>query len=348
MQIKNIFILPEESIKKAMSILNESGMGIAIVIDENYKLLGTITDGDIRRGILRGLPLFESVDSIMNKTPIHIHDGEEENAAEIMAENSLNSLVVVNDENKVVGLIRPEKGKKEVRQYEPKPNKVVIMAGGQGTRLEPFTKIFPKPLIPINDKPIIEIIMDNFKEYGFHNFVITLGYKAELIKQYFAGNTKYNIEFIEESEPMGTAGALKLLTNINDPIIVTNCDTILDINYDELLKYHLEERTFITVVGITKSMKMPYGIIHVQNKIIENIEEKPQFDFLINTGIYIIDGYFLEHHYDNTKDMPDFINKCIKNKIKTNIFPVSSSWLDVGQWSEYKKTLQYFKDCEGL
>ncbi|MFV9566943.1 nucleotidyltransferase family protein [Thermoanaerobacter mathranii] len=350
-KIKSVLIKEESLIKEAIKQLNENSLQILLVIDDNYRLIGTVTDGDIRRAILNNVSFDEPVGKIMNRVPKFVYIGEEENAKELMIKHRIKTIPVLDRERRVVDLILMEKFLETKYEYSEKPNYVFIMAGGKGTRLDPFTKILPKPLIPIGDIPIIEVIIKNFKKYGFNNFLISVNYKAEIIKLYFSENPNgYNINFIHERDFLGTAGSLKLAEEkLKDTFIVSNCDVIIDIDFDELLKYHKKNNNHATIVGVVKNMQIPYGVIDVNNGELVNMIEKPEYNFVINSGVYVLEPELINLIPQGKPiNMPDLLLKSKEVGYKVGVYPVSSKWFDVGQWEEYRNTLEYFKKVDGI
>ena len=226
------------------------------------------------------------------------------------------------------------------------------MAGGKGTRLDPVTKVLPKPLIPIGDKSIIKIIIDRFCEYGIKKFYITLNYKSRMIKAFFEDlnsslKSKYNIVYIDEIKPLGTGGSLKLLQNkIQGPFFVSNTDILIEADYSEILKFHIENKNDITLVASIKNFDIPYGVCEIENGgTLLKIREKPEFSFLVNTGMYIVNSdmiriiprnqlYHLTHLMEDVK----------ARKGKVGVYPISDkSWIDIGEWEKYRKALELFE-----
>lgn len=350
-KVKSAIINEDCLIKDAIKQLNENRLQILIVVDCHNKLIGTVTDGDIRRAILNNISLNEQVTRIMNRTPKFVYIDEEENAEELMVKHRIKTVPVIDRDKKIVDLIFIEDFLGTKYEYSKKPNCVFIMAGGKGTRLDPFTKILPKPLIPIGDKPIIEVIMKNFKKYGFNDFIISINYKAEIIKLYFSENPDgYNIGFVHEKEFLGTAGSLKLAENkLNDTFIVSNCDVIIDIDFDELLRYHKKSNNHATVVGVVKNMQIPYGVMDVNNGELVNMTEKPEYNFVINSGVYVLEPELISLIPEGRPfNMPDLLLRSKVFGYKVGVYPVSSKWFDVGQWEEYRNTLEYFKKVDGI
>ena len=221
------------------------------------------------------------------------------------------------------------------------------MAGGRGTRLEPFTKVLPKPLIPIHEKPIVEHIIDRFLKIGSKHFYLSVNYKSKILKAYFEElKPKYKISFVEEKFPLGTAGSLNLLENkIRGPFFVTNCDIIIKADLDSLFKFHQKNKYDITLVASNKEYIIPYGTCKLNEEgHLSYIMEKPQYDLLINTGLYILNHNVIKMVPENEFfNITDLIDKMIKSGGKVGVYPVDeTSWIDVGQWAEYKNAVKFF------
>ncbi|HHE04902.1 MAG TPA: CBS domain-containing protein, partial [candidate division WOR-3 bacterium] len=238
-QYKQVLIRPDTPLREAIKQMDIAALQVLVVVDNKDRLLGIVTDGDVRRAIINGIDFKEPVSSIMTKNPIVMsYSSDKNDALKLMKKYEVRHIPVIDKENKVVGLVLWKDFLNDGKVvYPSKETSVVIMAGGKGARLDPFTKILPKPLIPIGEKPIIELIMDNFRKYGFNKFVISLSHKAEMIKMYFAENpNNYSIEYVQEENFLGTIGALSLIKErLSNTFIVSNCDVITDANYDDLL-----------------------------------------------------------------------------------------------------------------
>jgi len=223
---------------------------------------------------------------------------------------------------------------------------IVVMAGGKGTRLKPFTNIIPKPLLPFNDKTIIDNIIDRFYKNGSRDFYISVNYKSDLIKHHFKTNqhNQFNIHFIEENKPLGTAGSLRLMKDmIKGTFIMTNCDIIIDQDYNEIFNYHKNNKNDLTLVSVLKKISIPYGTVNTsENGILESIEEKPELIFQMNSGLYFIEDYLLEDIPIDTKyDMTDMIESIKRENGRIGVFPISDkSWSDIGNWHDYSKILK--------
>jgi NDP-sugar pyrophosphorylase family protein len=227
---------------------------------------------------------------------------------------------------------------------------LVIMAGGKGTRLDPFTKILPKPLIPIGEKPIIELIIDRFMSFGVDTIYISINYKGEMIKSYFdyQENMTAKIRYLNEKEFLGTAGSLKLLPDeVSGTFIVSNCDIIVDADYHDVVRHHVTSGNALTLVGSIQHYQIPYGIIQFNSGgIVEKIVEKPEYDLTVNTGIYVVERETLKYIPDGKLfHVTDLINKLLGEKKQVGVYPVSEkSYIDLGQWEEYKKAIRIFNE----
>jgi dTDP-glucose pyrophosphorylase len=339
------------SVKEAMRSLGKTGERILFVVDQENKLIGSLTDGDIRRWVLKEGELTSTIQNVFNREPIFFVDTyDREKIKKIMLENKIDGIPVVTKQKVVKEIILWNRvfGKptasSEAKIYIP----VVIMAGGKGKRLDPFTKVLPKPLIPIGDKAVIEVIMDKFSDFGVKEFYISINHKSRMIKAFFEEmNSAYRVSYIEEDKPLGTAGSLKYLDGkIHTDIFVSNCDIIIEADYAEVLDFHKHKNYDITIVGSFRHFVIPYGICTIGNGgTLVNIKEKPEYDFLVNTGMYIVKKEVLALiPKDEYFDFTDLINKAVQNKCKIGVFPIDEkSWTDIGQWEEYYKSAQNFK-----
>ena len=331
----------ENSMKDVLRTLDKGAQGIVLVIDNNNKLYGTITDGDVRRAILNGMDTNSSLESFIQKKPIVSKmDASKIELISIMKNNGIIQLPIVDQSNKVIGL----KTLKELLIKEEFDNPVFIMAGGFGKRLQPLTNSTPKPMLNINGKPILEIILSQFINYGFKNFYISTFYKSEIIKNYFKKGEHLNvsIKYVEEDKPLGTAGALRLLpfNTFSSPIIMMNGDLITKVNINNFLTYHYESKSDLTIGATKYEFEVPYGVIQTEEQNFKSIVEKPKQKFFVNAGIYIIDPKLIASIAKGPIDMPTWINKISTDENKVNIFPIFEYWVDIGNKNQLEKVKQ--------
>jgi dTDP-glucose pyrophosphorylase len=338
MEVRKFFITPEASIREAISQLDQTAKKLLVVV-ENNKLIGIITDGDIRRWILKNGDITKPIHLIMNTSPVYLKEEERGRALDIMRHRSVEGIPLLNEHHEVVEILfwTDTNDRQKVINSEQKVP-VVIMAGGKGTRLYPYTNVIPKPLIPVGDIPIVERIMNQFITYGFEEFYLTMNYKKDMIKAYFSGEPPYNLTFLEEVAPFGTAASLKLVEDrINGSFFVSNCDILLDLNFNKLLHFHKENKNRITLVTALKCYEIPYGVVNLgENGVITLLKEKPKLEFLVNTGLYVLESEILRYiPSEKTYDMTDLIQDCLNMKEKVGAYPVmESTWLDMGGWKE--------------
>jgi dTDP-glucose pyrophosphorylase len=345
----DILITKTANVKEAMKQLDKTAEKILFVVEENNKLIGSLTDGDIRRWILKDGDLSAKVSDVCFTGTYFVYtDYDLETVKKEILERKIVYVPVVNKEKHIIEFIVWDSlfDNKIIRKPKEKLNaEVVIMAGGKGTRLDPFTRILPKPLIPIGDKSILEIIIEKFTDYQVNEFYVSVNHKAKIIKSYFEEiQPDYVINYLYEEKPLGTIGALKQLEGIiSREIILTNCDIIIDADYLDLLKHHKDQDNDITIVASLKHYNIPYGICEIKNGgILISIKEKPEYDFLVNTGMYVINPEILKYiPNDSFYNATDLIERLIKDKRKIGIYPVSeNSWIDTGEWVEYKNALK--------
>lgn len=329
---QKVMLYPHQTILQALEIIDSSAQQIGLVVDEENKLLGTVTDGDIRRAILKGIDLNQPVSRVMNTHPITIdvlHDKEQ--ALGLMKEKKIRQVPIVDADHHMYGLEIID-DLLETPQYD---NQVIIMAGGLGTRLGDLTKHCPKPLISVGGKPLLETILENFKECGFSKFIFSVNYKAEMIEKYFGNGSDWNvdIQYVRENKRMGTAGALGLLKKIPDkPFIVMNGDLLTKINFQQLLDYHLQNKALATMCVREYSFQVPYGVVRMDKGKLCGIEEKPVHNFFISAGIYIIEPQALKFIPQDTYfDMPSLFDTIIEQGASANVFPIREYWVDIGK-----------------
>lgn len=343
MILDELIVTKTTTIIDAMKKIDANGRNI-IYICEGYQLLGVLTDGDIRRHILNNDSTKGIVESIMNLNVKYLSE-EKCNSAELfMNEHKITSVPIVGKEKQII-YIQFAKQEKVYKDDYDLDVPVVIMAGGKGTRLEPFTKILPKPLIPIGDKTITELIMDHFKYFGCKEFLIIVNYKKELIKSYFS-NLNDTVEFVDENTFLGTAGGLKLIENkISNTFFMTNCDILVEENYREIYTHHKSHKNIITIVSAKRNEVIPYGVLEVDDQgSVVKLKEKPSFEYLTNTGLYVIEKEFLKEIPQNTfVHITEVIQTCIDKGLNVGCFSINESeWMDMGQKEELEKMIYRF------
>lgn len=345
MHLEEIFIKKDISIREAIKKLDITAKKILLVV-ENDVLVGTVTDGDVRRWILKNGDFNFEVYNIMNKTPISLEVKEKHLAKELMKEKGIESIPIVDKNNRIIDIVFwNDDLDLAFNKYQNISAPVVIMAGGKGTRLYPYTKILPKPLIPIGDSSITERIINRFTKFGCKNFYFTVNYKKNMIKAYFDELDKnYEISYVEEEEFLGTGGSLYLLRGrINETFFVSNCDVLVDANYYDILKYHKDNNNLITMVTSLKNYQIPYGIIKLgDDGQVIGTTEKPEYDYLVNTGFYILEPETLEDIPENKFfHITDLINKYIDDGKKVGTYPITeNAWLDMGEMKEMDRMME--------
>lgn len=341
-ELGRFLITQKAVVVEAMQKIDLNAKGILFVIDENERLEGVVTDGDIRRWLIKTGDLQGKIRDIMNKNPMVISCKERKKARQYMEKYSITALPVVTAEKRIKDIIfkeedhlEEEKEGRHALQNVP----VVIMAGGKGTRLYPYTKILPKPLIPIGDIPIMERIIQEFRKFGVRDFHATVNYRKSMIKSYFSDNIgDYDLDYVEEEKPLGTAGSLTLLAGkLHTPFIVTNCDILIHADYGDIYRYHLETGNELTIVTALKNIVVPYGVVHSsENGRIHSMEEKPKLSYFVNTGMYILSpGLLQEIPKDAFFHMTDLADKLLQEERKVGMYPISEdSFLDMGEFEE--------------
>ncbi len=352
--MKDLTIHPKATIKESMEALDKTAEKILLVVDKEQVLIGCLTDGDIRRYILKGLDLTSTIEQAYNPNPIFIYQKnyDRKKIKQIFLLNKINLIPILDQDRKIMDFITWEKVFENNRLPEKQKMTVpvVIMAGGRGTRLEPFTRVLPKPLIPVNGKPVIDHIIDRFRAYGVDKFYITIHHMSKILRAYFDEKSPdYSIDIVEEDEPGGTAGSLKLLTGLLDkPFFVSNCDIIIEADYADIFRFHTKHSYDITLVASTRQFNIPYGICELNsNGGLKQIREKPEYNFLVNTGLYLLNPDVIGLIPPNGLfHITHLIDKIRKRKGTIGVYPVSEkAWVDVGQWSEYRNAL---KVIEGI
>nr|WP_255558737.1 nucleotidyltransferase family protein [Polynucleobacter sp. AP-Kaivos-20-H2] len=322
----------ESKIQDAIKCLDETGLKIVLVIDGSNKLIGTISDGDIRRGLLSGLQLDSGVHSIIHKNALVVHpELSRESVLQLMVVNKIQQIPVVDGDGNLVGLHLWD----EVTVIEERKNLMIVMAGGFGKRLMPLTESCPKPMLPIAGKPMLEHIIERAKADGFVNFIISINYLGHIIKDYFGDGSRFGVQigYLEEENPLGTAGALSLLgEEIDEPFLVTNGDVITDIGYGDVLNFHERHQADATMAVRLYELQNPYGVVRMEGTQIVGFEEKPVYRSHINAGVYVLTPRCLRFLTPNQYcDMPALFETIRERQKKVVAYPMFEPWLDVGR-----------------
>ncbi len=345
---RELMVSPDTPILKTLEIIDASARQIALVVDRDERLLGTVTDGDVRRGLLKGKSLQDPVSQVMNPYPtVASPYDSRENILALMKIKQLKQIPVVDEDGRVLHVEILQELLRPVR----KENTVVLMAGGFGTRLRPLTQECPKPLLKVGDKPILETILHNFIEHGFYRFYISVHYKAEMIQQYFGDGSRWNVEiqYLHEDESLGTAGALSLLPERPaSPFFVMNGDLLTKVNFEQLLDFHTVHRAKATMCVREYEHQVPYGVVRLNRHQLLGIEEKPVQRFFVNAGIYVLDPSVLDLIPRRTYfDMPSLFDALVKRQEQTIAFPIREYWLDIGRMGDFERANLEFAEVFG-
>ncbi|WP_374312299.1 nucleotidyltransferase family protein [Dongia sp.] len=326
------------SLRDAMAVLDQTSMQIVLVVQPGDQLVGTVTDGDIRRGLLRDLTLSAPVEAVMNSQPHTAVEGMSRiELIEHLRRNDLRHLPIVDPKGRVVGL------ESDTELYEgiERDNWVVLMAGGLGQRLRPLTDDVPKPLLEVGDRPLLEIIIDRFILQGFRKFFVSVNYRADMVKGHFGDGGKLNCEirYLEEREPLGTAGAIGLLPQRpTKPFVVMNGDLLTTVSFDSLVNFHEQHGADLTLGVRHYSHQIPYGVAEIRDNQVIDIVEKPNHDCFISGGIYVLSPNLLsELQPARHIDMPDLVRKLIGAKRRVSAYPVTEYWIDVGRIEDLER-----------
>lgn len=346
--LDQLLVSPTITVKNALRQMDVAGKKILFVVDRDRRLLGSLTDGDIRRWILREGSLQEPIDGVYNRQPRRVKLGEDlATIKELMVSGRIEAVPIVDGAGALTDVMMwNDLFADEARPHNRLGIPVLIMAGGKGMRLDPLTRILPKPLIPVGEHPMVELVMDQFSACGCDEFFLTVNYKGKLIESYFEhAESRYRVELVWEDTFLGTAGSLRLAVPImNAPrLFVSNCDILVRADYEDILAFHLQKGNMITVVASMQHTSVPFGVLKMKNGgTFESIQEKCEYDFLANTGMYLVEREVLDFVTpDAAMDFPDLLTAVARAGRRVGIYPVSQeSWVDVGQWQEYGSALK--------
>lgn len=343
---RSIVIQPQTPIIQVIQTIDAGALRVALVTDENDRLLGTVTDGDVRRGLLHHIDLNGPVTAIMNPRPqVARTSDSREHILTLMTKREIDHVPVVDGEGRTIGLETLQDLSRPIQR----DNRVVIMAGGLGTRLAPLTDNCPKPMLPVGEKPILEVILDNFIEYGFHRFSISVNYKREMIQDHFGDGERWgvSIDYLEENSPLGTAGSLALLTKVDDlPFFVMNGDLLTRINFHRVLEFHSKHQAQATICVRGVEETLPFGVVQMDNHRLLGIDEKPVRRYFVNAGIYLLEPEVLKliPGNGNRFDMPDLFRSIIEEGGNAASFPFIDYWLDIGRMGDFHRARQTYTE----
>ena len=325
------------SIKFVIGVIDTNAAQVALIVNDYNKLAGIITDGDIRRAILSNHTLDDPVSAIMTKNPITLTSGAtRSDALKIMRETLIHHIPVINEEKNLVELFVLD----DLIKKQTYDNPVVIMAGGKGVRLGTLTKNSPKPMLEINGKPMLEIILEKCIDAGFTKYYISVNYLKEKIINYFGIGEKWgvNISYLEENEPLGTCGSLKLLPNdLADDILVLNGDVLTDLEYDRFMIYHQKSSNAMTVCTRSHRVRIPFAVMTSSGAKLERFVEKPMYDFQVNAGVYILNPSLIEKIPNEFYNITDLLDDLLDSKTAVGVFPIHENWKDIGNPIDFKK-----------
>jgi len=336
--IQDIIVKPTITIREALVLIDRSSKQILLVTDYAGKLIGTLSDGDIRRGLLKGCDLGHTIESIYFKNPTvaNVNDSKE-SIIRIATTKKIHQIPIIDNEGNLVGL-------EMLDQLVSKPiksNYVILMAGGLGTRLGELTKTTPKPMLHVGNKPILETIIENFSKYGYTNFILSVNYLSHVIEEYFGDGSQLgvSISYLHEQKRMGTAGAISLLRErLSEPFFVMNGDLLTNVNFEHLHSYHVAQNALGTMGVREYEFQVPYGVVNIKNGKIESIVEKPVHKYFVSAGIYMLSPETIELIPQNEfYDMPTLFEALIQGSKKTISFPIREYWLDIGRMEEYER-----------
>jgi dTDP-glucose pyrophosphorylase len=350
-ECSNLFVTPKSSIRQAVKLIDRNEKGIVLIVDEDLRLLGTITDGDIRRALLAGHTLDSSVKDLLDNKirlnhnkPVTAPVGTDRTTLlQLMQKKLVRQLPIVDADERVVDLVTID----DLLPTQTLTMQAVIMAGGYGTRLQPLTETLPKPMLPVGNRPLMELIIDQLRQAGIQHVDITTHYKSDKIINHFGNGHNFGIElnYITEDRPLGTAGGLGLRGAPSGPLLVINGDILTRVNFRAMLAYHQEHQAALTVAVRKYDVSVPYGVIKTEGAFVQKLVEKPLFNFYVNAGIYLLDplvyGYIPKEKQFN---MTDLI-QCLLDDHRTVVsFPIMEYWLDVGKHADYKQAQEDIKN----
>ncbi|WP_420906588.1 nucleotidyltransferase family protein [Candidatus Magnetaquiglobus chichijimensis] len=340
-----ILVRPDQSILEAVRVIDKGALRLALVTDAAEHLLGVVTDGDVRRALLKRVDMKEPVMTIMNISPTFARPADSrERILAMMHAKRIEHVPIVDDEGRMMGLETMH----NLSVPAPRDNWVVLMAGGLGSRLAPLTDVIPKPLLKVGSKPILEVILESFISHGFHRFFLSVNYRREMIKEYFGDGSAWGVEivYLEENGRLGTAGSLSLFPEKpTQPFFVMNGDLLTRINFNHVLNFHLEHQSRATLCVRKVEQTVPYGVVRLDAHRLVTIEEKPVQEYFVNAGIYLLDPEVLPLIPPNQYfDMPTLFQAIIKQGETTAAFPFLDYWMDIGRMGDFRQACRDYPE----
>lgn len=344
--LKKVMVKSDCTIREAMKAINDSTMEMVLIVDENEKLLGIATDGDIRRALLNNIGLDAPIQKVINTKFTTLPESSPKKfITTTMKRRYIRQLPLVDSEGRVVDLVLL----KDIWREDAKENKVVLMAGGLGTRLRPLTDDLPKPMLKIGDKPILELIINRFKSYGYRDFIISINYKGDLIENYFQDGSDFdvNIEYVVETKRLGTAGAIRLAREqlSEAPFFVMNCDLLTKVNFDSMIKEHINKANELTIAVKSHEYTVPYGVVNLQNGQITDLKEKPTQNYFVSGGIYCLSSTVIDLIPEGEYcDITELIGQLLEQKRRVGSFLITEYWMDIGTLNDYDRAVKEFPE----
>jgi dTDP-glucose pyrophosphorylase len=344
-RLQRIFVRPGATIRETIESIDAAAIEIALVADEDRHLIGTVTDGDVRRALLAGATLEDPVDPIVHTDPVTAPvPTSPETLLRLMTEHGITQVPLLHDGRVVdVAVIRDLVTRPGPPDEDPP---VVLMAGGRGTRLHPLTESMPKPMLPIGERPLLEHVIGQVRDAGFSRVLIAVNYRADVIEQHFGDGSEHGVQigYLHEDQPLGSAGALRLAgAELDQPFVVMNADLLTNVNLAALMRFHRQEGNAITVGVRQYALELPYGIAELDGTRIVSLDEKPTQAFFVNAGIYAVDPAAVElmgGEHSERFDMTDLIAAAMQAGLRVGGFPIREYWIDIGQLADYERAEQ--------
>lgn len=349
--LSRLLVGPDASLREVMACVDRNAKGIALVVDQERRLIGTVTDGDLRRAILAGMDLDLPAQTLLDRrpptpypspltAPANTSDAE---SLRMMNQFGVRQIPMVDEAGRVLDVAFLGD---LVKEYEL-PLSAVVMAGGYGTRLQPLTEDLPKPMLPVGGRPLMEHIVRQLRDSGIRQVSITTHFKPDAIIQHFGNGEKFGVEinYVNEDRPLGTAGALGLIEATGEPLLVINGDILARVDYRAMLEHHREHRADLTVAVRQYDIQVPYGVIDAEGARVRRLQEKPTVTFLVNAGIYLLESTIVRHIPNGQRfDMTDLIQRLLDEGRAVTTFPIIGYWLDIGKVGDYVRAQEDVKE----